>query len=124
MKTLKWETVPPCDLCKAQNDIVYDVPLKHGSWAHVCESCMKIHGGNVNIGSKIVKIKPKPAKVHSVTEIRKHEIEFISSFSDDDIEDLVMDSIVPTICPEGCEVEPDGKCPHGYSSVLLLLGLI
>lgn len=25
---------------------------------------------------------------------------------------------------DGCEVEPDGKCPHGYSSPLLLLGII
>lgn len=22
----------------------------------------------------------------------------------------------PTACPEGCTVEPDGDCPHGYPS--------
>jgi len=35
-----------------------------------------------------------------------------------------MDSIIPTACPEGCEVEPDGTCPHGYRSYLLVCGLI
>lgn len=25
---------------------------------------------------------------------------------------------------DGCEVEPDGTCPHGYLSPLLRLGLI
>jgi len=39
------------------------------------------------------------------------------------IEEL-MDSVVPTECPEGCMVEPDGTCPHGCPSVLLKAGLI
>lgn len=30
----------------------------------------------------------------------------------------------PTKCPEGCPVEPDGICPHGFKSVLLEYGLI
>jgi len=25
---------------------------------------------------------------------------------------------------DGCKVEPDGKCPHGHSSWMLILGLI
>jgi len=29
-----------------------------------------------------------------------------------------------TDCPEGCEVEPDGKCPHGYLSALRTSELI
>lgn len=27
-------------------------------------------------------------------------------------------------CPEGCWVEPDGYCEHGYASWLLAFGLI
>jgi hypothetical protein len=27
-------------------------------------------------------------------------------------------------CPEGCWVEPDGVCPHGNPSWLIVLGLI
>ena len=34
------------------------------------------------------------------------------------------DSIVPACCSEGCEVEPDGECEHGFPSVLMALGLI
>ncbi len=30
----------------------------------------------------------------------------------------------PTKCPEGCVVEPDGKCPHGFLSVALEYGFI
>ena len=40
--------------------------------------------------------------------------------------DILFDFVigVETACPEGCEVEPDGKCPHGYRSVARVLGLI
>ena len=41
-----------------------------------------------------------------------------------EIESLVFDSIVPACCEEGCEVEPDGTCPHGNPSVLLEMGVI
>ncbi len=30
----------------------------------------------------------------------------------------------PTKCPEGCLVEPDGVCPHGFKSVALEYRLI
>ena len=29
-----------------------------------------------------------------------------------------------TDCPEGCTVEPDGRCPHGYESAGLTAGVI
>lgn len=40
------------------------------------------------------------------------------------LESKVIDSIVPAMCSEGCEVEPDGTCPHGNPSLLISLGLI
>ena len=36
----------------------------------------------------------------------------------------LSDSVVPACCSDGCEVEPDGRCPHGHPSVLLELGVI
>ena len=30
----------------------------------------------------------------------------------------------PALCDQGCEVEPDGHCPHGCESILLTVGLI
>lgn len=34
------------------------------------------------------------------------------------------DAMGTTDCPEGCYVEPDGHCPHGYASAGLTAGLI
>lgn len=34
------------------------------------------------------------------------------------------DLLGQTDCPEGCHVEPDGRCPHGYESAALTLGVI
>lgn len=31
---------------------------------------------------------------------------------------------VPACCSEGCVVEADGECPHGFPSVILAMGLI
>ena len=30
----------------------------------------------------------------------------------------------PALCDQGCEVEPDGTCPHDGRSILLAMGLI
>jgi hypothetical protein len=43
---------------------------------------------------------------------------------DADLEALVLDSVVPAVCIHGCEVEPDGACPHGMPSVLIALGVL
>jgi len=37
---------------------------------------------------------------------------------------IEMDDSYPALCDEGCEVEPDGHCPHGAPSLLLALGVI
>lgn len=51
------------------------------------------------------------------------EREHAESLSDSDIEDIILDySNAETA--DGCMVEPDGVCPHGYRSPLLILGLI
>lgn len=34
------------------------------------------------------------------------------------------DAMGATDCPEGCTVEPDGHCPHGYLSAALTAGVI
>lgn len=38
------------------------------------------------------------------------------------LEKWMDNGICPT--PDGCKVEPDGKCCHGYDSWLLILGFI
>lgn len=35
-----------------------------------------------------------------------------------------LDDTYPAICSEGCEVEPDGVCPHGAASLLTAVGVV
>lgn len=45
-----------------------------------------------------------------------------------EVDDMVChygnESVVPAVCSEGCKVEPDGRCPHGFPSLFLAMGLI
>jgi len=50
--------------------------------------------------------------------IREHA----ASLTLEDLEESMMDSGVETA--DGCWVEPDGECPHGYPSPLRVLGYI
>jgi hypothetical protein len=36
-----------------------------------------------------------------------------------ELERYVSDSVIPALCDEGCEVEPDGMCEHGAPSILI-----
>ena len=38
--------------------------------------------------------------------------------------DVALSSTVPACCSEGCIVEPDGVCEHGFESVLLAEGIM
>ena len=40
------------------------------------------------------------------------------------LRNATFESTAPAGCTEGCVVEPDGQCPHGCPSVLLVLGVI
>ena len=50
------------------------------------------------------------------------ERNYVRELSDEEIEQMVFDGDV--YAADGCKVEPDGVCPHGFKSPLLLLGLI
>jgi len=60
--------------------------------------------------------------VRLTEEERNEQDRWVGNLDLDVIEDAMDDAVVE--CFDGCEVEPDGRCPHGYSSPLLLLGLI
>lgn len=42
----------------------------------------------------------------------------------EELEEMLSYGIAITDCPEGCEVEIDGECPHGYQSVFITMGLV
>lgn len=42
----------------------------------------------------------------------------------EDAIDYMCSSVVPACCSEGCQVEPDGKCSHGFNSILVDEGIM
>jgi hypothetical protein len=45
--------------------------------------------------------------------------------TEEDMVSLVLTaSVVPACCSDGCMVEPDGTCPHGFPSILLSMGMM
>lgn len=40
------------------------------------------------------------------------------------VRNILLDSVQPACCDEGCEVEPDGECEHGCPSISIAMGLI
>lgn len=59
---------------------------------------------------------------HEAGERRAEERAHAESLTDEDLMDMMFDGDVYTV--DGCWVEPDGQCPHGYKSPLRVLGLI
>jgi len=43
---------------------------------------------------------------------------------EDFLDEVCSDCVVPALCKDGCEVEPDGRCEHDCPSILLALNLI
>lgn len=52
----------------------------------------------------------------------------MNNMSQDEIETIMRETLFDLVTgvdtADGCYVEPDGVCPHGYKSPLLLLGMI
>jgi hypothetical protein len=40
------------------------------------------------------------------------------------LEEYANETVVPACCSDGCQVEPDGHCPHGHPSIFLAAGVI
>lgn len=39
----------------------------------------------------------------------------------DAAEEWMSEGVVPALCSEHCQVEPDGTCPHGFPSALMAM---
>ena len=70
----------------------------------------------------------KPRNPYRITASEVLENEGVDSTNEDSVFAFVrhasFDATAPACCSEGCIVEPDGTCPHGCPSVLLVIGLI
>jgi len=115
------DTPPDCDFCDQEGKQVpakVDSKTKQGPWANMCEKHNKLHGcGKLGTGYGQ---EFKPASEKPPVVVRHAE-----DLNLDDLEEMVCgDGNASTSCPAGCEVEPDGTCPHGYKSHLLELGIV
>lgn len=63
--------------------------------------------------------KPTLSKNDCEEKFRQSEAEF-----NEFVAECLDEGWSPTRCPQGCPVEPDGVCPHGFKSVALELGFI
>lgn len=46
---IKWvQALPKCDICS--DPAAYDVPTNMGPWANLCERCLPVYGGHIQIG--------------------------------------------------------------------------
>lgn len=57
-----------------------------------------------------------------VADIALLDLSYAQSLSFEDVMNLAFDDVVEAL--DGCEIEPDGICPHGHRSPLLVLGFI
>jgi hypothetical protein len=71
-------------------------------------------------------IGPKTTKVKNPYRINLAKLAEMHGHFDvvDFLNEVCSDSVVPALCTEGCEVEPDGYCCHGCPSPLISLGII
>lgn len=63
----------------------------------------------------MIKFSPNAAR-----ELRDAIMSEEISYGGEDADDMMG----ATDCPNGCEVEPDGTCPHGYVSAGKTMGVI
>lgn len=137
MESVYRETLPACDICKATDlPVVYDMPYRGGQWANLCEQCRQ---GADNpapaCGSKIVRgthpdadpVGPKTGMftMGAVLESKRRrdkELTHARRLSSRKLKSMASASVVTTA--DGCRVEPDGQCEHGYRSPLRVLGIM
>jgi hypothetical protein len=125
MKELYKLTLPSCDVCKATDlKVVYDMPYKGTQWANLCEDCRKgATDPNHASGFKIIKgVNPKAKATTDEAVKRQEMVKYAEGLDDDTLSAMVCDSVVEAA--DGCSVEPDGICQHGYESPLITLGIM
>jgi hypothetical protein len=50
------------------------------------------------------------------------ERRWVNQLDFEDLEEIMWEGVTEAF--DGCPVEPDGRCPHGYRSPLLILGMM
>jgi hypothetical protein len=114
-----------CDICHATDlDVYFDMPYQGGHWANVCDKCRKkANNPKHPAGFKWIKGNAPKAAVRSENlPLSEKEQRHAQKLTLRQIRGMMMDGTCKAA--DGCIVETDGKCEHGYRSPLLVLGVI
>lgn len=105
--------IPDCDLCGKGTKAYADANVR-GRWGYVCKDCFKKHGCSLGTGAG------QELKLESERQPSQLDVNDLDDF-EELLEEYENDGICSTDCPEGCRVEIDGKCIHGYGPKLNLI---
>jgi hypothetical protein len=125
-RTVKMSKLPSCNFCS--EEARYDAPvLGHSSWAYFCPDCWASRGSHTQYTELRAETEDERARDQRGSDEFDPELE--ASFMENvDLEAVMSESLFGASCgvevADGCVVEPDGKCCHGYSSPLILAGLM
>ena len=88
-------------------------------WGHMCKEHFENYGVGLGLGLG-QKLILRDSDEHKAIQAEK------AKQPKPDVESLLRDAVMGDTVEtsDGCEVEPDGKCPHGLLSPLRELGLI
>lgn len=128
VKEVPLENMPECQLCNKTHEEIYDTPISAsgGRWAYACRPCLDEAGdaqiqATTALGSRTVTTKPK--ETPPPEQRAKEELEYVQTFSDEQFSNMLL-GFEDCYAADGCRVDPDGECQHGYKSPLLLKELI
>lgn len=126
MSVCKVERYPTCNFCS--KEARYDAPMVgRSTWAYMCPDCWSERGSHTCYTKFELKSANAMIRDDLGTQVYDPELEatFMADLDLEEVmrEELFGDSAGVTVA-DGCIVEPDGKCCHGYSSPLLLGGFM
>lgn len=126
------DSIPNCDFHRTRKPSV-EVPAivdgltTLGPWANMCAECRKRWsvGGRMLAGEHPYKnpiALKKPTVMPTAEERKEVMAKFFQNVDLEEIHAMVFD-MVPCEAIDGCAVEPDGQCEHGYPSKPAAIGI-
>ena len=134
------DSIPDCDFCAKDNGAVpaiVDGPTVFGSHAYMCNHHRKRYAlnGHPPAGThplenpialkKATPPPPAPGTVGAVIAQKERDrriAEYVATADMDELQAMMFD-MVPCEAVDGCIVEPDSQCEHGYPSKLRAIGI-
>lgn len=129
-------SIPDCDFCLKADDpgpvrpAIVDGPTVLGSHAYMCEEHRKRWAlvghappGTHPLENPLALRDNTPTKRPTDKERESRIAEYVATADMGELQAMMFDQI-SCEAVDGCIVEPDGHCEHGYPSKLMAIGII